>query len=238
MCRTVVSAPGGAVAAPLESMFAETLVRGEGNGHHGHPAGTGPAGGARRQGRRDDRPHRAGEGGPRVGPQPGGGRPGRRAVRRGQPGERLPRAEAARRRQRGHAEDAEAQGGRPLPRGAPGALLPHRPGDGRLRARGLRPGPLRQEDGGGRRHRDRLRGGGPRRLVGPGCADEEIRRRARAVSVLPPAGAMGRLVGSALTGVDEEWMSMGFIDAASLSGGSGPRGPTRSPRRRSRRGRA
>jgi transposase-like protein len=81
-------------------------------------------------------------------------------------------------------------------------------------------------------------GGGPRRLVGPGCADEEIRRRARAVSVLPPAGAMGRLVGSALTGVDEEWMSMGFIDAASLLGGSGPRGPTRSPRRRSRRGRA
>jgi transposase-like protein len=49
-------------------------------------------------------------------------------------------------------------------------------------------------------------------------ANEEIKRRTRVVSVFPSVGAMERLVGSVLIDVNEEWMSMGFIDASSLSG--------------------
>ena len=49
-------------------------------------------------------------------------------------------------------------------------------------------------------------------------ANEEIKHRTRVVNVFPSVGAMERLVGSVLIDVNEEWMSMGFIDAASLSG--------------------
>lgn len=49
-------------------------------------------------------------------------------------------------------------------------------------------------------------------------ANEEIKRRTRVVSVFPSVAAMERLVGSVLIDVNEEWMDMNFIDAASLRG--------------------
>lgn len=47
-------------------------------------------------------------------------------------------------------------------------------------------------------------------------ANEEIKRRARVVGVFPSVGSMMRLVGSVLIDVNEEWLEMNFIDAASL----------------------
>ncbi len=49
-------------------------------------------------------------------------------------------------------------------------------------------------------------------------ANEEIKRRTNVVSVFPSVEAMERLVGSVLIDVNEEWMDMNFIDAASLRG--------------------
>lgn len=47
-------------------------------------------------------------------------------------------------------------------------------------------------------------------------ANEEIKRRTKVVGVFPSVESMMRLVGSVLIDVNEEWLSMGFIDAASL----------------------
>lgn len=47
-------------------------------------------------------------------------------------------------------------------------------------------------------------------------ANEEIKRRTRVVGVFPSVESMARLVGSVLIDVNEEWLGMGFIDAASL----------------------
>ena len=47
-------------------------------------------------------------------------------------------------------------------------------------------------------------------------ANEEIKRRTRVVSVFPSVESMERLVGSVLIDVNEEWLDMNFIDAASL----------------------
>ena len=49
-------------------------------------------------------------------------------------------------------------------------------------------------------------------------ANEEIKRRAKVVGVFPSAESMMRLVGSVLVDVNEEWLEMNFIDAASLKG--------------------
>ena len=49
-------------------------------------------------------------------------------------------------------------------------------------------------------------------------ANEEIKRRTKAVGVFPSVGSMMRLVGSVLIDVNEEWLEMNFIDAASLKG--------------------
>jgi transposase-like protein len=47
-------------------------------------------------------------------------------------------------------------------------------------------------------------------------ANEEIKRRTKVVGVFPSVGSMMRLVGSVLIDVNEEWLEMNFIDAASL----------------------
>ena len=47
-------------------------------------------------------------------------------------------------------------------------------------------------------------------------ANEEIKRRTKVVGVFPSVESMLRLVGSVLIDVNEEWLEMGFIDAASL----------------------
>lgn len=47
-------------------------------------------------------------------------------------------------------------------------------------------------------------------------ANEEIKRRAKVVGVFPSEESMARLVGSVLVDVNEEWLDMKFIDAASL----------------------
>lgn len=49
-------------------------------------------------------------------------------------------------------------------------------------------------------------------------ANAEIKRRTKVVGVFPSAESMLRLVGAVLVDVNEEWMSMNFIDAASLKG--------------------
>ena len=49
-------------------------------------------------------------------------------------------------------------------------------------------------------------------------ANEEIKRRTKVVGVFPSAESMMRLVGSVLVDVNEEWLEMSFIDAASLKG--------------------
>ena len=49
-------------------------------------------------------------------------------------------------------------------------------------------------------------------------ANEEIKRRTKVVGVFPSAESMMRLVGSVLVDVNEEWLEMNFIDAASLKG--------------------
>ena len=49
-------------------------------------------------------------------------------------------------------------------------------------------------------------------------ANEEIKRRTKVVGVFPSVESMMRLVGSVLIDVNEEWLSMQFIDAASLKG--------------------
>jgi len=49
-------------------------------------------------------------------------------------------------------------------------------------------------------------------------ANEEIKRRTRVVGVFPSVESMMRLVGSVLIDVNEEWLEMNFIDAASLKG--------------------
>lgn len=49
-------------------------------------------------------------------------------------------------------------------------------------------------------------------------ANEEIKRRTKVVSVFPSVESMERLVGSVLIDVNEEWLDMNFIDAASLRG--------------------
>ncbi len=49
-------------------------------------------------------------------------------------------------------------------------------------------------------------------------ANGEIKRRTKVVGVFPSVGSMMRLVGSVLVDVNEEWLGMGFIDAASLKG--------------------
>ena len=49
-------------------------------------------------------------------------------------------------------------------------------------------------------------------------ANEEIKRRTRVVGVFPSVESMVRLVGSVLIDVNEEWLGMSFIDAASLKG--------------------
>jgi len=49
-------------------------------------------------------------------------------------------------------------------------------------------------------------------------ANEEIKRRTKVVGVFPSVGSMMRLVGSVLVDVNEEWLGMGFMDAASLKG--------------------
>lgn len=47
-------------------------------------------------------------------------------------------------------------------------------------------------------------------------ANEEIKRRTKVVGVFPSVESMMRLVGSVLIDVNEEWLEMSFIDAASL----------------------
>ena len=47
-------------------------------------------------------------------------------------------------------------------------------------------------------------------------ANEEIKRRTKVVGVFPSVESMMRLVGSVLIDVNEEWLGMNFIDAASL----------------------
>ena len=47
-------------------------------------------------------------------------------------------------------------------------------------------------------------------------ANEEIKRRTKVVGVFPSVGSMMRLIGSVLVDVNEEWLEMNFIDAASL----------------------
>ena len=47
-------------------------------------------------------------------------------------------------------------------------------------------------------------------------ANEEIKRRTKVVGVFPSVESMMRLVGSVLIDVNEEWLEMNFIDAASL----------------------
>jgi len=47
-------------------------------------------------------------------------------------------------------------------------------------------------------------------------ANAEIKRRTKVVGVFPSAESMMRLVGSVLVDVNEEWLEMSFIDAASL----------------------
>ena len=47
-------------------------------------------------------------------------------------------------------------------------------------------------------------------------ANEEIKRRTKVVGVFPSVESMTRLVGSVLADVNEEWLGMNFIDAASL----------------------
>lgn len=47
-------------------------------------------------------------------------------------------------------------------------------------------------------------------------ANEEIKRRTKVVGVFPSVESMMRLVGSVLIDVNEEWLAMNFIDAASL----------------------
>ena len=49
-------------------------------------------------------------------------------------------------------------------------------------------------------------------------ANEEIKRRTKVVGVFPSVESMMRLVGSVLIDVNEEWLEMSFIDAASLRG--------------------
>jgi transposase-like protein len=49
-------------------------------------------------------------------------------------------------------------------------------------------------------------------------ANEEIKRRTKVVGVFPSVESMMRLVGSVLIDVNEEWLEMNFIDAASLKG--------------------
>ena len=49
-------------------------------------------------------------------------------------------------------------------------------------------------------------------------ANEEIKRRTRAVGVFPSEESMLRLVGAVLADVNDEWLSSQFIDAASLKG--------------------
>lgn len=49
-------------------------------------------------------------------------------------------------------------------------------------------------------------------------ANEEIKRRTRAVGVFPSEESMLRLVGAVLADVNDEWLSAQFIDAASLKG--------------------
>ena len=49
-------------------------------------------------------------------------------------------------------------------------------------------------------------------------ANEEIKRRTKVVGVFPSVESMMRLVGSVLIDVNEEWLGMNFIDAASLAG--------------------
>ena len=47
-------------------------------------------------------------------------------------------------------------------------------------------------------------------------ANEEIKRRTKVVGVFPSVESMMRLVGAVLIDVNEEWLEMNFIDAASL----------------------
>lgn len=47
-------------------------------------------------------------------------------------------------------------------------------------------------------------------------ANEEVKRRTKVVGVFPSVESMVRLVGSVLVDVNEEWLEMNFIDAASL----------------------
>ena len=47
-------------------------------------------------------------------------------------------------------------------------------------------------------------------------ANEEIKRRTKAVGVFPSPESLKRLVGSVLIDVNEEWLEMNFIDADSL----------------------
>ncbi len=49
-------------------------------------------------------------------------------------------------------------------------------------------------------------------------ANGEIKRRTKVVGVFPSVESMMRLVGSVLIDVNEEWLEMSFIDAASLKG--------------------
>ena len=49
-------------------------------------------------------------------------------------------------------------------------------------------------------------------------ANGEIKRRTKVVGVFPSVESMTRLVGSVLVDVNEEWLGMNFIDAASLAG--------------------
>lgn len=49
-------------------------------------------------------------------------------------------------------------------------------------------------------------------------ANEEIKRRAKVVGVFPSVASMKRLIGAVLVDVNEEWLSMSFIGAASLKG--------------------
>ena len=135
----------------LESISLKRRFEKKGHGHHGHSTGKRDAGEPPGQGRRDSRPHGARAAGPGVDTQPGDGRAGRRAVRGGEQEERLPGADAAHGRRGDHAPDTEAQGGELLPGRHREALLARGPGDGRLRARGVRAGALDQEDREGRR---------------------------------------------------------------------------------------
>ena len=47
-------------------------------------------------------------------------------------------------------------------------------------------------------------------------ANEEIKRRTKAIGVFPSPESLKRLVGSVLIDVNEEWLEMNFIDADSL----------------------